>query len=81
MLVILASTKRYNNQFKRDSQRLAFLPLLQIWCLWHNVWVGWRRCSPLNWALAQNFATTVVQLGEYEFWLQVNIKVSFLDVK
>ncbi len=26
----------YNKQFKRDSQRLAFLLLLQILCLWHN---------------------------------------------
>ncbi len=26
----------YNKQFKRDSQRLAFLLLLQIKCLWHN---------------------------------------------
>ncbi|NOI19890.1 hypothetical protein F0223_16810 [Vibrio coralliilyticus] len=25
-----------NKQFKRDSQRLAFLLLLQILCLWHN---------------------------------------------
>ncbi|EGQ9809006.1 hypothetical protein FWP27_23140 [Vibrio parahaemolyticus] len=25
-----------NKQFKRDSQRLAFLVLLQIKCLWHN---------------------------------------------
>ncbi|EHD2237120.1 hypothetical protein QNE95_004367 [Vibrio vulnificus] len=25
-----------NKQFKRDSQRLAFLLLLQIECLWHN---------------------------------------------
>ncbi len=25
-----------NKQFKRDSQRLAFLLLLQIKCLWHN---------------------------------------------
>lgn len=25
-----------NKQFKRDSQRLAFLLLLQITCLWHN---------------------------------------------
>ncbi|EGQ8166875.1 hypothetical protein FDE04_24460 [Vibrio parahaemolyticus] len=27
----------HNKQFKRDSQRLALLLLLQIWCLWHNV--------------------------------------------
>ena len=26
----------YNKQFKRASQRLAFLVLLQIKCLWHN---------------------------------------------
>ena len=26
----------HNKQFKRDSQRLAFLVLLQIKCLWHN---------------------------------------------
>ncbi len=26
----------YNKQFKRDSQRSAFLLLLQILCLWHN---------------------------------------------
>ncbi|KIE19313.1 hypothetical protein SE23_17620 [Vibrio sinaloensis] len=25
-----------NKAFKTDSQRLAFLLLLQIWCLWHN---------------------------------------------
>ena len=25
-----------NKQFKRDSQRLVFLVLLQIKCLWHN---------------------------------------------
>ncbi|EGQ9976161.1 hypothetical protein FWP56_21895 [Vibrio vulnificus] len=29
-----------NNQFKRDSQRLAFLLLLQVKCLWHNA-LGW----------------------------------------
>jgi hypothetical protein len=28
---------KHNKQFKRDSQRSAFLLLLQIQCLWHNV--------------------------------------------
>ncbi|MDF4372438.1 hypothetical protein P3381_24275, partial [Vibrio parahaemolyticus] len=34
-------SKAHNKQFKRDSQRLAFLLLLQIKCLWHNAlsWV------------------------------------------
>ncbi|MCS0418804.1 hypothetical protein [Vibrio diabolicus] len=27
---------KHNKQFKRDSQRLAFLLLLQVKCLWHN---------------------------------------------
>ncbi|HFQ5091771.1 TPA: hypothetical protein ACGUWK_004388 [Vibrio vulnificus] len=27
---------KHNKQFKRDSQRLALLLLLQILCLWHN---------------------------------------------
>ncbi len=37
--VILSTnlSDKYNKQFKRDSQRSAFLLLLQIWCLWHNV--------------------------------------------
>ncbi|ODZ48387.1 hypothetical protein BBM40_13500 [Vibrio parahaemolyticus] len=30
----------HNKQFKRDSQRLAFLLLLQFKCLWHSA-LGW----------------------------------------
>ncbi|EGQ9064966.1 hypothetical protein D0263_25425 [Vibrio parahaemolyticus] len=37
--VTLSFEFAHNNQFKRDSQRLAFLLLLQIWCLWHNALV------------------------------------------
>ncbi len=33
---IVRRKRTYNKQFKRDSQRLAFLVLLQIKCLWHN---------------------------------------------
>ncbi len=29
-------SQKLNKQFKRDSQRLAFLVLLQVKCLWHN---------------------------------------------
>ncbi len=39
------------------------------------------RHSPLNAALAQNFATKAEQSGDYEIWLSVNIKVKFLNVK
>lgn len=28
--------KKYNKAFKSDSQRLEFLVLLQVKCLWHN---------------------------------------------
>lgn len=35
----------------------------------------------LNKALAQKFATEVVQLNDYEFWNPVNIGVCFLKVK
>ncbi len=31
---------KHNKQFKRDSQRLALLVLLQNLCLWHNA-LGW----------------------------------------
>ncbi len=43
-----ACKQSLNKQFKRDSQRSAFLVLLQVKCLWHNaVCLGGSVAHPL----------------------------------
>ncbi|EGQ9099841.1 hypothetical protein GA102_24750 [Vibrio alginolyticus] len=40
-----------NKQFKRDSQRLAPSLQVSLVLMAQCFRLGWRRCSPLNWAL------------------------------
>ncbi len=42
---------KHNKQFKRDSQRSAFSVQVEFCVYGAIVYVGWWRCSPLNWAL------------------------------
>ncbi|TOI34265.1 hypothetical protein CGI61_23605 [Vibrio parahaemolyticus] len=51
-MVAKSSTQAYNKQFKRDSQRLALSLQASLVFMAQCFRFGWRRCSPLNWALA-----------------------------
>ncbi|OUJ22296.1 hypothetical protein BTO19_24640 [Vibrio parahaemolyticus] len=46
---------RYNKQFKRDSQRLAPSLQVSLVSMAQCFRFGWRRCSPLNWALCDRY--------------------------
>lgn len=51
MLVILASTKRYNKLLKSDSQRVAFFTMRRFMCLRYYAEAKVLRCSHLSKAL------------------------------
>ncbi|EGR1985721.1 hypothetical protein CA164_23355 [Vibrio parahaemolyticus] len=68
---------KHNKQFKRDSQRLALLLLLHFLVFMAQCFrFGWRRCSPLNWALCCNAILHLYSLeGQFTFVLHRNVRV------